>query len=336
MRVTMKDIAKLCGVSVATVSKIVNGKCDDVREETKERVLNAIEEEGYIINSLARSMKTKNTKTIGLIIPDIQNTYYTDISRGAEDMAIKMGYSLFLCNADESVKKEISYLRKLMEKQVDGIIIISSLERDIEIEKLFKINVPFAVLNRTTRYKDYSVRVDVDNYEGMQKGIQHLINLGHKKIMYLQGETSLFFGKERMDGYKDALLENNIPYREEFVGTSTFSVGGAYDYLNQHGLIPGTTAIICGNDNMALGALNWAKDQGIDVPQELSIIGFDDTIFSAISVPKITTINQNCHKCGEILVEELLKKIHENNREQLIVSVPTHLVLRQSTAKPQV
>jgi len=336
MPVTMKHIAKLCGVSVATVSKIVNGKDEDVRFETKQRVLKIIEEEGYFINTLARSMKTKNTKTLGLIVPDIKNGYYTDISRGAEDMAMKNGYGLFLCNTDDSIKKEIGYLVKLMEKQVDGIIIIASMERNAMMEELLKINVPFAVLNNATRYRDYSVRVDVDDYKGMHEGVSHLIGLGHKDIMYLEGETKLPFGEERFNGYKDALLENGIPFRDEFIATTSFNVESVYEYLSKYGLRPETTAIVCGNDLMALGVLNWAKEECIDVPGDLSIIGFDDSIFSVISSPKITTINQNCHKVGEILVDELLKKIDTDDGTQRIIPVGTSLVVRESTGKPMV
>jgi len=336
MPVTMKHIAKLCGVSVATVSKIVNGKDEDVRIETKQRVLKIIKEQGYFINTLARSMKTKNTKTLGLIVPDIKNGYYTDISRGAEDMAMKNGYGLFLCNTDDSIKKEISYLVKLMEKQVDGIIIIASMERNAVMEELLKINVPFAVLNNATRYRDYSVKVEVDDYKGMHEGVSHLIELGHKDIMYLQGETKLHFGEERINGYRDALLENGIPFRHEFIATTSFNVEGAYDYLGEHGLNPETTAIVCGNDLMALGVLNWAKEECINVPDDLSIIGFDDSIFSIISSPKITTVNQNCHKVGEILVEELLKKIDTNDKTQRVIPVGTSLVVRESTGKPMI
>lgn len=336
MPVTMKHIAKLCGVSVATVSKIVNGKDEDVRAETRLRVRRAIEEQGYFINTLARSMKTKNTKTLGLIVPDIKNGYYTDISRGAEDMAMKNGYSLFLCNTDDSIKKEIGYLVKLMEKQVDGIIIIASMERDKMMEELLKINVPFAVLNKGTSYRDYSVRVEVDDYEGMHEGVSHLIELGHKNIMYLEGETTLPFGKDRLRGYKDALSEHGIPFREEFIATTTFKVEGAHDYLSEYGLKPETTAIVCGNDLMALGALNWAKEECIDVPGDLSIIGYDDSIFSIISSPKITTINQNCLKVGEILVEELLKKIDTNDETQMNIPIGTNLVVRESTGKPMI
>jgi LacI family transcriptional regulator len=336
MPVTMKHIAEICGVSVATVSKIVNGKDDDVRFVTKQRVLKVIKEQGYFINSLARSMKTKNTKTLGLIVPNIKNGYYTDISRGAEDMAMKEGYSLFLCNTDDSIKKEIGYLVKLMEKQVDGIIIIAALERDATIEEDFKINVPFAVLNTGTSYRNYSVRVEVDDYKGMYEGVSHLIGLGHKNIMYLQGETKLPFGKGRLNGYRDALLTHGIPFRSEFVATATFKVEGAYDYLSEYGLQPETTAIVCGNDLMALGVVNWAKEECIDVPGDLSIIGYDDSIFSTISTPKITTINQNCHKVGEIMVKELLKKIEKNDDTQMIIPVGTNLVVRESTGKAMI
>lgn len=335
MAVTMKHIAELCHVSIATVSKIVNGKDDDIGEETKQRVLKTIEEQGYRMNSLARSMKTKNTRTLGLIIPDIKNAYYTDISRGAEDMAHKKGYSLFLCNTDDTIEKEISHITKLMEKQVDGIIIIASLERNMKLEEKLKITIPFAVLNKSTNYRDYAVKVEVNSYMGMYEGVKHLLDLGHRNIMYIQGETTLDFGEERLSGYRDALKAYGVPYREDFVASASFNVEGAYGYLKEHGLKEGTTAVVCGNDLMAFGVINWAKENGMDVPGDLSILGFDDTIFSTISLPKITTISQHCHEVGAILVEELIKKIDSDQNIKMSVSVDTNLVIRESTAKPK-
>lgn len=335
MAVTMKHIAELCHVSIATVSKIVNGKDDDIGEETKRRVLKAIKEQGYRMNSLAQSMKTKNTKTLGLIIPDIKNAYYTDISRGAEDMAQKKGYSLFLCNTDDKIEKEISQITKLMKQQVDGIIIIASLERNMKLEEHLNITIPFAVLNKSTNYKDYSVKVEVNNYMGMYEGVKHLLDLGHRSIMYIQGETTLNFGEERLSGYRDALEAYGVPFREDYVATTTFNVEGAYHYLKDHGLKEGTTAVVCGNDLMAFGVMNWAKENGIDVPHDLSFIGFDDTIFSTISSPKITTVTQHCNEVGAILVEELIKKIESGRDIKMTVSVDTDLIVRGSTSTPQ-
>ena len=335
MAITMKDIAEICNVSIATVSKIVNGKDMDIGAETRRRVSQVIEEKGYYINTLAQSMKTKNTKTLGLIIPDVKNAYYTDISRGAEDMAQKMGYSLFLCNTDDQIDKEITYITKLMEKQVDGIIIIASLQRDKEREQALHIKVPFAVLNNSTSYRDSSVCVEVDNYGGMYQGVKHLIGLGHRNIMYLAGDTDQKFSQERLAGFVDALEEHGIAYRPSMVKKCIFRVEGTYDYLTKHGISEGVTAIACGNDLMALGVLNWAKENGLKVPEQLSITGFDDTIFSVISSPKITTINQNCHRVGEILVEELLKKIEYGEDLRTTVSMDTRLVIRESTGGPQ-
>ncbi len=331
MAVTMKHIAELCQVSIATVSKIVNGKDEDIGEETRQRVLKTIKEQGYRMNTLAQSMKTKNTKTLGLIIPDIKNAYYTDISRGAEDMAQKKGYSLFLCNTDDSIDKEMSQIAKLMEKQVDGIIIIASLERNVEREKRMKITIPFAVLNNGSNYKDYSVKVKVNSHMGMYEAVRYLLDLGHRNIMYLQGETTLDFGEERLSGYRDALKDYDVPYREDYVASAPFKVEGAFDYLRAHGLKEGTTAVVCGNDLMAFGVMNWAKENNLNIPRDLSIVGFDETIFSTISLPKITTVNQHCHEVGVILVEELIKKIESDSDIKMTVSVDTNLVIREST-----
>lgn len=327
----MKDIAEICSVSVATVSKIVNGKDMDIGEETRRRVNKVIVEKGYYINTLAQSMKTKNTKTLGLIIPDVKNAYYTDISRGAEDMAQKLGYSLFLCNTDDQIDKEINYITKLMEKQVDGIIIIASLQRDKEKEEALHIKVPFAVLNNSTSYRNSSVCVDVDKYSGMYQGVKHLIELGHRNIMYMSSWTDLSFNEDRIAGYRDALEESGILYRESLITGGVFKMEGISAHLNDHGIQEGITAIACENDLMAVGVMNWANENGVRVPEDLSVMGFDDTIFSIISSPQITTINQSCHQVGGILVEELLKKIEFGKEIRMTISMDTHLVIRGST-----
>lgn len=330
MSVTMKNIARKCGVSVATVSKVLNEKDEDVSDLTRELVKKTSKEMGYVMNALARSMKTKNTKTLGIMMPDIKNAFYTDICRGAEDMAMKSGYSLFLCNTDDKIEKEIHYLEKLMEKQVDGIIIIASMERDTKMEEIQKMNVPFAVLNNNTHYPGWSVQVMADNENGMREAVNHLASLGHRKIFYLAGETMLPFNADRLKGYKEGLADWSIPYDEHLLGSTEFSLEAAKCYFKLHGLPEGVTAVCTGNDLMALGVLQWAYEAGLRIPEDLSLVGYDDSIFARVTSPKLTSVHQQSYRSGELLVEELLKQI-EGQKEPKTVYLKNSLMKRGST-----
>lgn len=330
MSVTMKDIARKCGVSVATVSKVLNEKDLDVSTATRDLVKKTSREMGYVLNVLAQSMKTKNTKTLGIMMPDIKNAFYTDICRGAEDMAMKNGYSLFLCNTDDKIEKEIHYLEKLMEKQVDGIIIIASMERNTKMEEIQKMNVPFAVLNHTTHYPGCSARVVVDNENGMREAVNHLASLGHRKIFYLAGETMLPFNADRLKGYKEGLADWSIPYDEYLLGSTEFSLEAAKCYFKLHGLPEGVTAVCTGNDLMALGVLQWAYEAGLRIPEDLSLVGYDDSIFARVTSPKLTSVHQQSYRSGELLVEELLKQI-EGQKEPKTVYLKSSLMKRGST-----
>lgn len=330
MTVTMKDIAAKCGLSVATVSKVLNGKDEDVAEATKALIRRTSKEMGYVVNGIARSMKTKNTKTLGIMMPDIKNAFYMDICRGAEDMAMRRGYSLLLCNTDDKIEKEIHYLEKLMEQQVDGIIIIASMERNTELEETVRLRVPFAVLNRNTHYPACSARVVVDNEQGMIQAVSHLTKLGHKHIFYLEGATDLLFGEDRRKGYREGLLQAQIPYRSSYVGTAGFSMESAQEYLHRYGLPKEVTAVCAGNDLMALGVLQWAREKGLRVPEDLSVIGYDDSVFSRVATPLLTTVQQQSYRSGELLVEELLENL-EKKQALREVHLDSSLIIRQST-----
>lgn len=334
MTVTMKDIAKICQVSTATVSKVLSGKDQDVAEGTKEKILQCAKKEGYVMNALARSMKTKDTKTLGILVPDLKNPYYTEICRGAEEKAHEMGYSLFLCNTDNTLEKELQYLQKLMEKQVDGILIIASLARDRHKEEEMKISVPFGVLNNSTYYEGCDVHVVVDNHSGSYEAMKYLIDIGHVRFLYLAGETDLPFNKDRLEGMTQALEEAKLPIASMTIYEAPFTMEGAYLILRERGIPEGTTALLCGNDLMALGAMNWAKDERISIPKELSILGFDNIIFSEITVPKLTTIDQHCPGSGAALVSHLLHKIQGLGKEETHCVLATHLVVRESTGRP--
>jgi len=332
MSVTIKDIARLAGVSIATVSKVVNNKDFDISEGTRVRVQKIIDEQNYRPNSLARSMITKTTKTVGLIIPDVRNPFFTDLARGAEDCAKEKGYSLLFCNTDDVLEKEIEYINTLVEKQVDGIVLAGSINRNKAVEEKFNISVPIVSLDRKVYFKGIQATVEIDNVTGAHDAIQYLIEIGHQNILFLSGQEEVQVSKDRLEGYKRALKENHIPFHQEYVVFGLYKSEFGYQYLMENELPKEITAIFCGNDLIALGAIKALKAKKIKVPRDISIIGFDDISLASINTPELTTIKQPSYEYGFIAVKRLIEIIEGVTHEEDKFEIKTELIVRESTS----
>ena len=197
---TLKDIAKIAGVSITTVSKVINDKTFDISDETVERIKGILEEENYVPNVLARSMRTNKTNTIGFIIPDIRNPFFTEMARGVEDEGYKSGYNIFFSNSDDDFKKEMNLLKSMAEKQVDGILIAPSNKRDQKQEKKMKVNIPIITIDRPARYPDIICSVTTENTDGAYKAVNYLIHQGHQKILHIARPKSNEGSLERLNG----------------------------------------------------------------------------------------------------------------------------------------
>ncbi|MBS4536770.1 LacI family DNA-binding transcriptional regulator [Clostridium sp. D2Q-14] len=333
MAVTIKDIARIANVSIATVSKVINGKDSDLSEKTIENVKRIIEEENYSPNSLARSMITKKTKTIGLIIPDVSNPFFTDLTRGAEDIANKRGYSIFYCNTDDDLDKEIRYINNLIEKQVDGIALSGAIVRDKRRERNININVPIVSLDREVYFKGIQGNIEVDNFNGAYEAVNYLIEIGHKSILFLSGQLDIRPSKKRLEGYKKALKDNDIPFDEDLVIVGEFSSDFGYKIMNEMQLKDDTKAIFCGNDLIAIGAMNALKEKGKRIPGDVSIVGFDDIYISSLVNPRLTTVMQPSYDIGYKAVERLIDIIEKKDSANKEVKIQTKLIIRESTSK---
>ncbi len=331
MTATLKDIARLAGVSTATVSKIVNGKDHDIGEKTIEKVKSSIQEQDYRPNSLARSMKTKVTKTIGLIIPDVRNPFFTDLARGAEDSANERGYSLLFCNSDDDLKKEMEYINTLTEKQVDGIALAGSVKRNREIEEKFQVRVPIVTLDRDAYFKGIKGRVLIDNFNGAYDAVKYLIGLGHRRILFLSGRLDIRVSEERLAGYRKALEDSGIGFDGDLVAEGNFNFNFGYDYIMSGSLDGTVTAIFCGNDLIALGAVKALKKLKKKVPEDISIIGFDDIYLASINTPELTTVRQPSYDLGYIAVGRLIDILEGIEHKQNMVEIKLELVVREST-----
>lgn len=324
---TIKEIAKLAGVSTATVSKVLNGKDQNISSTTRDRVLKVVDEEGYIPNSIARSLKMKETKTLGLIVPDVVNQFFSELARGVEDAAKKEGYTVFLCNTDNDSSKEQDYIRVLEEKMVDGIILAPS-ERTDKINLNKKTNV--VIIDRDINIKNKAGKIGIDNELASYKATTYLIDKGCKKIGFISSGSKNITMAERLNGYKKALLEADLDINESMIYLENYDVStgykGTYEILKNNKI----DAICCGNDFIAIGAMKAIKENGYRVPEDIKIIGIDDIEMAKYMDPALTTVKQPIYIMGENAVQMLLNLIKKEKTE-LIKILDTEIIERSSS-----
>lgn len=330
MSVTIKDIARIAGVSTTTVSRALNNKFEGMSEETKIKIQKTIEELNYKPSVIARSLVTNKTKTLGLLLPNIANPFFSNLARGVEDEAMQNGYSVFLCNSDDNRKKQNMYLDVLIEKRVDGII--SAMYNDEQEEYFNGIkekNIPVIVLDRY--FEDSEVcEVATDNYSGTYNATKFLIENGHRKIACIRGNLNMPFCRERFDGYKDALKDFNIDINEKLIREGDYTIEGgekvSMDILQN----TDATSILCFNDLMAYGVYKSCKRLSKTIPEDISVIGFDDIELSTIVEPKLTTIKQPVYELGLNGARMLINLIEGRVIENKKIKLENTLIKRES------
>ncbi len=328
MKMTIKEIAELAGVSTATVSKILNGKDKDISEATRKNVLDIVEREGYIPNGIAKSLRIKNTKTIGIIMPDVMNLFFSELARGVEDAAEKKGYSVILCNSDNKESKEEKYIQILQEKMVDGIILTAS-ENSVK-RSLRRRKIPMVLLDRDISTDEKVGRITVDNEEGTYNATKLLIEKGCKNIGFISSNKTTKSSGQRLRGYENAILESKINLDKDKIFLQNYTIETGYK--GTVSLLEKTNidGICCGNDLIAIGAIKALKERGIKIPQDVKVIGFDDISISKYMDPPLTTIRQPIYEMGEEAVGMLIDVI--NNKEMEMSKVlKTELIVRETT-----
>lgn len=329
--VTIKNIADLAGVSKTTVSKVLNNKDQKISEATRQKILDIVKETNYIPNKMAQSLVTKKTKTLGLIIPDIRNPFFTDIARGAEDKAVKEGYNIILCNTDENINKEIQSLNTLVEKMVDGIIFAPSSKTDLNSTRFKTSTKPIVLVDKELNIANVKGIVSLDNKEGTYLGVKYLIEKNHKKILYLSGPLTNEISRNRLEGYKRALEEADIAYDEKLIIQGEYSLDWGYEVIKNMAEID-FTAICAANDLIAIGAIKALKERNLHIPKDISVVGFDDIQTSRIIEPQLTTIKQNSYDMGYEAANILINYLEDseiNNIEKIIFK--PELIIRNST-----
>jgi len=329
---TIKDVAKHVGVSTATVSHVIN-KTRFVSDEIKEKVLQTIRDLNYQPNAIARSLVKRKTHTIGIIISDILNPFYTAIVRGIEDVTYKSGYSVMLCKRTKNVEKEILYIQVLMEKRIDGLVLSTAFQDGVHPLLSQLKGIPLVSIVR--KMKGFNPdAVFGDNVGGAYQAIEHFIQLGHRRIGIISGPLGLSSGAERREGYEKALESHRIPIEEHWIKTGDFKKESGY-FLTKKLLeekVP-PTALLVVNNQMTIGALNALKELGVRVPEDLSLISFDDMEWCSFMNSPLTTIEQSPYLMGKTAGEMLLQKINHKRSQPKKVVIPSHLIIRNSTAE---
>ena len=328
----IKDIAKMAGVSVATVSHVLN-KTRYVSQDLTAKVLKVIEEVDYHPNLVARGLRGKKTQTVGLIVPDIQNPLYAEMAKTIENLLFSHDITLSLCNSEHLLAKEKDYINALRAKLVDGLIIIPASEEADHINQVMESGLPVLVLDRPLSRLKVD-RVLIDHNQGAKDAVEYLLGLGHYRLAYLDKKYQLPHKAARLEGVYKALsahgLARDALQRME-CGVSLRDGAQAMSILLR-GRARRPTAVFCFDDTIAMGAIRAITDQGLKVPEDISVIGFDDMSICSYTVPRLTTLHYPRLKMSEIACELLLKRIAgETEEEPAQVVLRPELVVREST-----
>lgn len=325
---TIKEIAEMANVSSATVSKILNGKDQYISEATRQRVLEIVDREGYIPNAIAKSLKMKTTKTLGIVIPDVMNLFFSELARGIEDAAERRGYSVILCNSDNKLSKEERYIQVLQEKMVDGIILAAS-EQSVS-KSLKRRNTPLVLLDRDIAIDEEVGRIIVDNEDGAYKATQFLIDKGCRNIGFISCDDTNKSSGQRLKGHKRALRDNQMEVDENKIFLERYTIESGYQGTMKLLKSNNLDGICCGNDLIAIGAIKALKERKINIPRDMKVIGFDDIQISQYLDPPLTTIRQPIYEMGEEAVEMLISIIEKEGKGNTKI-FKTTLIERRSS-----
>lgn len=293
----MKDIAAAAGVSVATVSKILNGQDAYISAATRQRVLDIVTQTGYVPNAIAKGLKQNRSKMLGFVLPDISNPFFPSVAKGMEEKAHEYGYGVLLVNTNDSVSSERDALRFLSSRRVGGIVFARALQSD-HLEKCIETDTPIVTVDRTLDFDAPGMgRVTVDTTAGIRASTEVLIRAGCRRIAYISAQYHS--RTDRYFGYCEALAEAGLPLDETRIYKGAFTFETGYEGIRtiwQHGAVDG---VVCGNDLIAVGVMSWFKEQSLKVPEQVKVMGFDDIYFSRYMTPPLSTVRQPAYEMGQ-------------------------------------
>ena len=335
-RVTIREVAEAAGVSIATVSRVLNGR-GDVAPETRELVTRVIRDYGYTVNRSARHLQAARTGLVGLLVPLVFPAYFSAIVSGATEALGEQDLRVVLSPTGHEHDREVSLLDRLMHGLTDGALLVLPEESSEELGRLLEDGFRFVVVDPREPLPPQIPSVSAAHASGADQAMRHLLDLGHRRIAAITGPAGWYATEERRRGYFAALAAAGILPDPALVIESDFEVAGGREVTDRLLSLPEPpTAIFAFNDNIAIGALQAARARGLSVPEDLSVVGFDDVELATIVTPTLTTIRQPLEEMGRTAVSLLMRLLERQHFETLHVELATRLVVRESTAPPKV
>ena len=328
--ITIADVAQRAGVSKTTVSHTLSGK-RPVSPETRQKVEQAVRELGFRPNMLAQGLRMQRSQTIALIIPDITNPFYPVLSRGLQSALIEHGYHTFLCNTDGQREQEQAFLDDVVHRRVDGIV-LEPFQLTVEaIEGALAANIPVVATDMLIDHPSVDI-VRMDDAQGAREATEYLIAHGHQRIGMITGTVGVSISERRLKGYREALERAGIAFDPSLVVRGNFiRQGGREAMRTLLDLKPRPSAVFCGNDLMAIGAMDAVRETHLAIPGDIAIMGFDDIDAASLVTPPLTTVLNPAYEMGEIAGRYLLERISEEYEgERRCVTVPHRIIERDS------
>ena len=335
MGVTIADIAKEAGVSISTVSRVINNT-KPVSPKLRERVYQVIEKNHFAPNTLAQGLITKKTNIVGVIVPDISNAVFGALTKGINSVCSRKGYTIMVCESGGELVRELSLLHILEERQIDGVLFAGVNVNQKLIETMQKKAYPVVLVTQESSVQGEVIdTVTHDNIQAIYDVVLFLHENGHERIAYLGGpEYDFSSGQKRLKGYKKALRELKISVPYSYIEQVQFSFQGGYEGMKriyeENSVLP--TAVVTGSDLIAIGAIQFLNGQGVQVPEEISVMGFDDLDFATYFRPELSTVRIPYFKEGEVAAEELLKQMSGSKSKASTHYIP-HKIIRRGTVK---
>ncbi|WP_346279304.1 LacI family DNA-binding transcriptional regulator [Pseudonocardia sp.] len=335
-RPTVSDVAELAGVHRSTAARALNPTTSGLlTRETVARVLDAAQRLQYTPNTIARGLRTSRSSTIGVLIPDLTNPLFPPILRGVEEAIMPLGYTALIVNTDNDPERETANFHALLARQVDGLIVATARQHDPMLDEATRRGVAVVLVNRGTGSRQFPL-VAGDDREGVRDAVAHLVGLGHGRIAHLAGPSGVSTATVRASAFREAVAEHGLASEAApVVGSDGYTEQGGADSMRQvldsH---PGTTAVLAGNDLIALGALRALQARGLRCPQDVSVVGFNDMRFADALSPALTTVRVPHRLLGFEAARLLLERIGTPDTPSKTLLLPCELVVRESTAPP--
>ena len=329
---SIADIAKHCGVSKATVSRVINNNPNGVGEATRKKVQQAIEELNYRPNVLARGVAVSRSHMIGVVVPDVSNFFYPAILRGIGDKLEERGYSLIVCNSDYDPAREAELLMSLVDRRVDGAILCSGYSNTQFLQAFRKYNIRLALLGRTFDQSVSDASITGDNALGNRLAMTYLINNGHRRIAYIEGKTEISGSRQRLAGYRQSLEESGIAFDAALLQSFDYSIEFGRQAIRNY-IEAGIAfdAVVTGSDLIAIGAVSELLDRGISIPGEIEVIGFDNIELSKVFRPALSTVSKPHYEMAQFLAEQIVDIIEGRQSGMQHMVVKPTLCLRETT-----